>query len=730
MSLNALRNGKLIIFLSALIAMAGLAFDLSLPLGVAGGIPYVVLVLIALLSPWRNYIYLMAVLGTVLTIVGYLASPTGGVPWVVFTNRALAIFAIWVTALLCARIQKEEANLLAVVDTAADGIISTDRKGIIQTFNQAAVSIFGYSAKEIIGNNVSILMPSPDRGNHDGYIERFINTGEKHVIGTSRRLQALHKDGHVFPIYLSLSQVHNGRHFTFTGIIHDLTDKEANETQLKHLWHVVEQSPISIVITDAGGNIEYVNSRFKLTTNYQEEVIGKNTRILKSGNTHKEVYRQLWSSIANGDIWRGVLQNRKKNGELYWVSSTIIPVSNEDGDINQYIAFSDDITHLREQEDMLTHAMKLEAVGRMTNGIAHDFRNLLTVILGNLQLLQDGVIQKDSELIADALSAAHDGSELVKRLLAFSRRKEQIVQTIDVNAFFQDLLRLLKRIVNDNVNISLLLAEDPITVKADPNRLESAILNFVTNAQDAMSEGGELIITTDIVNIKDQKLKETKDLHPGNYVKISITDTGVGMNEDTRRHVLEPFYSTKTSGTGLGLSMVNDFINASGGTIGIESSPGSGTTFTLRLPAVKATGKDKNKTEIIDSFPTGTETILLVEDSDKVRIFANRILTHLGYNIVEAADAKQALEHLRQHKDFDLLFTDIAMPGDMDGVGLAKQACIHLPSLRILLTTGIDLHADDHRNPAMDYTLLTKPYTAQQLSHSIRNMLDTDQLTD
>ncbi len=127
---------------------------------------------------------------------------------------------------------------------------------------------------------------------------------------------------------------------------------------------------------------------------------------------------------------------------------------------------------------------------------------------------------------------------------------------------------------------------------------------------------------------------------------------------------------------------------------------------------------------------TGTETILLVEDSDKVRIFANRILTHLGYNIVEAADAKQALEHLRQHKDFDLLFTDIAMPGDMDGVGLAKQACIHLPSLRILLTTGIDLHANDHRNPAMDYTLLTKPYTAQQLSQSIRNMLDTDQLTD
>ena len=728
MSLNALRNGKLIIFLSVLVAMAGLAFDLSLPLGVAGGVPYIVLVLIALWSPWRNYIYLMAVLGTVLTAVGYFASPAGGIPWVILTNRALAIFAIWVTALLCDRIQKDGANLKAVIDTAADGIISIDKQGVIRSFNQAAVSIFGHTAKEAIGNNVSILMPSPDRENHDGYIKRFINTGEKHIIGASRRLQARHKDGHVFPIYLNVSQTQQGRHTTFTGIIHDLSAEEAKEKQLQHLWYVVEQSPISIIITDAGGNIEYVNPRFKQLTGYQEEVLGKNMRMMKSGNTQADVYRELWRSIASGDIWRGVLQNRKKNGELFWVSSTIVPVSNEDGDIDHYIAFNDDITHLREREDMLTHAMKLEAVGRMTNGIAHDFRNLLTVILGNLQLLQEGVIQKDSELIADALSAAHDGSDLIVRLLAFSRRKEQIIQTIAVNAFLQDLLRLLQRMVNDNVNISLILTEEPITVKADPSRLESAILNLVTNAQDAMPEGGELTIATDMVKIKDQKLTDTEDIHPGNYVTISITDNGVGMDEDTRQHALEAFYSTKTSGTGLGLSMVNDFINASGGAIDIESSPGSGTTFTLWFPAVKTAGKYENKIEVIDSLPTGTETILLVEDDDKVRVFAHRILTHLGYRIMAAADATQALEYIQQQEDIDLLFTDIVMPGEFDGIGLAEQACSQLPSLSVLLTTGMSSHADDYRKPAMDFPLLAKPYTAKQLAQSIRNMLDTDQL--
>ena len=579
---------------------------------------------------------------------------------------------------------------------------------------------------------MSLLMPSPDKERHDDYLNRYINTGVSRFIGSRRRVMAQHKDGHPMPVNIHVSKVQKGKQYTFTGIIHDLSDEEAKETQLRHLSYVVEHSPISIVITDADGNIEYANPRFRQITGYQEEVLGRNMRMLKSGNTHADVYKQLWATISSGDIWRGVLQNRKKNGELFWVSSTIVPVSNQDGDIDHYIAFNDDITHLREREDMLTHAMKLEAVGRMTSGIAHDFRNLLTVILGNLQLLQEGVIQKDSELIDDALSAAHDGSDLIVRLLAFSRRKEQTIQSIAVNAFLQDLLRLLQRMINDNVNISLVLTEEPITVKADPSRLESAILNLVTNAQDAMPEGGELRIATGIAKIKDQKLTATEDIPPGNYVTISITDNGVGMNEDTRQHALEAFYSTKASGTGLGLSMVNDFITASGGAIDIESSLGAGTTFTLWFPAVKTAGKHKNKTEteteteVIDSLPTGTETILLVEDNDKVRVFAHRILTHLGYHIMEAADATEALEHIRHHEDIDLLFTDIVMPGEFDGIGLAEQACSQLPSLSVLLTTGMSSHADDYIKPVMDYPLLAKPYTAKQLARSIRNILDTD----
>jgi PAS domain S-box-containing protein len=614
-------NTRLIVFLTIVIAMVGLAFDISLPLGVAGGVPYIVLVLVAQWFPKKTYIYHMATLGTFLTIVGYFASPAGGIAWVVASNRALAIFAIWVTALLCFRVQKGEANLRAVIDTA-----------------------------------------------------------------------------------------------------------DTREMRLRDMLNIIKLSPISIIITNAEGNIEYVNPYFSKLAGYQEqEVLGKNPRLMKSGNTHEDIYQQMWQTISSGKTWRGVLQNRKKNGELFWVSATIVPVGEQiGGGIEHFIAFNEDITHLREKEDMLTHAMKLEAVGRMTNGIAHDFRNLLTIILGNLQLLQEGIIEKDSELIDDALSAAGDGTELIKLLLAFSHRKEHKLQSLDVNAFIQELLRLLYRTVEDNVNLSLLLTEAAITVKADPNRLESALLNLVINAQDAMPRGGNVRVTTDLVSLDKEQLTDHENLQAGDYATICISDDGVGMDNDARQRALEPFYSTKSTGTGLGLSMVDDFIYASGGMINIESTVGSGTNITLFLPVAKMTERqDEGDSEEVDSLPCGEETILLVEDTYKLRVFTNRILTHLGYQIVKAANAADALEYLRTNKDIELLFTDIVMPGSMNGLELANKAHAELPSLKILLTTGMESYINKHKTPDTDFPLLVKPYTPQQLSHIIRRLFDS-----
>lgn len=723
---------KVVVALTLFVALAVLALDLSLPLGVAGGVPYVALVLIALWAPWRSYIFYMAGLGTLLTIIGYFASPAGGITWVVLSNRGLAVFAIWVTAILCDRIRQDDANLRAIFDTAGDGIISIDEQGVIRSFNQAAANMFGYTRDEVLGRDVSMLMPEPERAQHDDYLNRYLQTNVATILGVGRRLQAQHKDGHHFPIYLNVGKVRRGRHTTFTGIIHDLSGEEAREAQLQQLWYAVEQSPISIIITNANGDIEYVNPCFSRLTGYRpEEVLGENPRILKSGNTQAGAYRHLWQTITSDRIWRGVLQNRKKSGELYWISSTLCPVRDQGGDINHFIAFNEDITHLREQEEMLTQAMKLEAVGRMTDGIAHDFRNLLTIILGNLQLLQEDINQRDEALVADALSAAQDGSELIMRLLAFSRRKEQAIVATDINASLTELLRLLRRTLPENVAINLSLTEETATVQVDPNRLESTILNLVTNAQDAMPAGGALDISTGREVIVESRMAQGEQIAPGSYVTISVADTGTGMDENVRRHVLEPFYSTKGSGTGLGLSMVADFIKDSGGGIAIKSVPGRGTTITLLLPVADATDEKDEWTEdedLPEILPAGNETVLLVEDSAKVRRFAARILTRLGYALVEADSAGQALKQLHNHKGIDLLFTDIVMPGELDGRELARRAGDQQPSLKVLLTTGMEHRSEDGGNIPMKFPLLPKPYTAKQLAYSIRNVLDTGKL--
>jgi len=605
-------------------------------------------------------------------------------------------------------------------------VISTE--GIIQTVNQAAITLFGYNEQEILGRSISDIFAKEQRLIEGKGIEEAITKEINNL-----ELTCISKDGGKIPVLLSATNIHNKEN-NFHGlvcIILDITQRKLAEEQFQKLSSAVEQSPVSVVITDTQGNIEYINPKFTSITGYSyDEVVGKNQRILKSDHTTSEDYKNLWNVITSGGEWRGVFHNKKKNGELFWESAFISSIKNTEGEITHYLAVKEDITEQLEKEKQLTHALKMEAVGQLTSGIAHDFRNILTVILGNLQLLQEGIIQKDSQLITDALTAAHDGSELVMRLLAFSRRKEKVNQTLDVNVSLQCLQGFLQNIVHENLDISLALSETPPIIKADHNRLESAILNLVTNAQDAMPEGGELTITTNIVKVKDQKLTDPVNIHPGNYVTISISDNGVGMSEDTRQRALEAYYSTKNKGTGLGLSMVNDFINDSGGAIYIESSHGVGTTITLWFPVDRTTGNHKNKTEVIDSLPTGTETILLVEDNHKVRVFANRTLTHLGYHIVEKVDATEALEYIQQHKDIDLLFTDIVMPGDVNGIGLAKTACILLPSLRVLLTTGMYSHMDDHGIPVMDYPLLAKPYTAKQLARSIRNMLDTGQLSD
>jgi PAS domain S-box-containing protein len=636
-------------------------------------------------------------------------------------------------------VEDREKRLFAILDNAGEGVITIGEDGVIESFNKAAESIFGLTTGDAQGRKISELiadLPPPEQ------LVVPLNGDDSDLSGSlpsGRRMEAIHQAGQRLPVLVTASHIHRAGEHVYILIVRDLTAEEEREKRLLTFWQVMQQSPVGIVITDNKGLIEYVNPHFCQVTGYTpEEVDRKNPRFLRTEHTSRDTYRDLWSTITSGFVWRGVFQNRKKNGELFWESDTICPVRDASGQIAHYIALKEDITEHREKDRMLTQAMKMDVVGRMTSGIAHDFNNLLTIILGNLQFLESELEDDDPndfrELVSDAASAALDGSNLIKQLLIFTRREEPNVQPTRVSQFIGDLLPLLERTVPPNVQIRTEIAEDAGTVLVDANRLESAVLNLVINARDAMPGGGQILISATRGRLESAKQVEGGLISEGDYSFLEIADNGSGMTEEVRQKALEPFFTTKpgTSGTGLGLSMVNELVTQGEGGIRIESAPGKGTQVTLILPHYEGPAGARSarsglpRRAVRAGLANGTETILLVEDREPVRLFARRTLDRLGYRVIEAGSAAEALQQLAQEPGIDLLFSDIVMPGELDGRGLARRAVELKPGLRVLLTTGMEMRAerDDH----VELPLLRKPYSAEQLASAIRQVIETGRL--
>ena len=728
---------SLLVGISIVLALAIFIFDLSMPLGVAAGAPYIALVLIGYFAPWWFYIYLMAVLATCLVIIGYFASPDGGIPWVVLTNRGLTLFAIWITAVIGAYIQRKESRFNLAINSASDGIISINSQGIIESFNMGAERIFGYPATEIIGKHFSMLLSSPHRDIHNENILRYLEASDTGPDGTKTGLKAQHRDGTIIPVELDVSKSDYAGKLTYIVIIRDISERVRTADQLNKLSRAVSQSPVSVIITDAHGKIEYVNPKFTQISGYgYDEVIGKNPRILKSGDTPPEEYKKLWDTISSGGQWRGLLHNVKKNGDLYWESATISPIRNTEGTITHFLAVKEDITDRLETENQLAHALKLEATEHLTSGIAHDFNNLLTIITGNLQLLMAGLGRRGNkeirEIIADAISASLDSSELIHRLLRLSRKEKLQAQGIDVNTIIRHIVRFLDRMLGETIAIKIDLQSDIQAIIADQNQLESALLNLAVNARDAMPDGGTLSVKTSRIVIEPDPGAGTKELEPGNYVAITVSDTGIGMDHDLINHACEPFFTTKETGkgSGLGLSMVYTFAKQSRGQLHITSAPGTGTTITLFLPESDYEISDQTAEKITAHIPGGRETILVVEDNNNVRRFAVRSLGNLGYQIIETDNSDTAIEIISGNEQtIDLLFSDILIPGNKNGHELALWAIKQNPSMKVLLTTGTRTDMFDEKSIlAAHIPLLKKPYSLEVLAQHIRELLGVNNI--
>jgi len=415
---------------------------------------------------------------------------------------------------------------------------------------------------------------------------------------------------------------------------------------------------------------------------------------------------------------------------LRLLQTTKVPVKDKDGKPQYLLGFSEDITERKAMEQQLRQAVKMEAVGQLTGGVAHDFNNLLGVIIGNLDIAAEHAASDPTlrETIQEALGGALRGAELTRRLLAFSRNQPLQATIVDLNHGLPQIATMLRRTLGEEIVVELHPGTKLWPVKVDSAQLEEAILNLAINARDAMPKGGILSIETNNTHLDSDYAARHAEVAAGDYIQLSISDTGIGMTPQVIERCFEPFFTTKGAekGTGLGLSMVYGFVKQSGGHIKIYSEIGHGTTVKIYLPRAGSGMVGKARSDTADAAESrGSEIILMVEDNKDLRTVTVKQLADLGYRTLEAASAKEALQMLAAHPEIDLLFTDIIMPGGMTGTELAREARRLYPKLRILLTSGYTARAMANGFHDIEgLELLNKPFRKRDLAQKLRSVLD------
>jgi PAS domain S-box-containing protein len=491
---------------------------------------------------------------------------------------------------------------------------------------------------------------------------------------------------------------------------------------------VVEQAAESIIVMDGEGKIEYVNPAFEKVSGYtREEILGKHPRFLRE--IDDDSYERLWRTLRNGEIWTGRLTSRKKNGTPYEEEGTISPVRDEQGRTGQFVTVMRDVTDVVKLESSLRQAQKMEAIGQLAGGIAHDFNNLLTVILTNCHYLLKAVdegspVQRDIEEIKQSGERA---AALTRQLLAFSRRQVLEPRVLDLNHVLDGTQKMLRRLIGEDIELVVVPAPDLGKVLVDPAQIEQVILNLAVNARDAMPNGGKLTIETSSVLLDEACVCPCGDVHPGWYVMLVVSDTGCGMDEETRSRIFEPFFTTKDQekGTGLGLATVYGIVKQGDGHVSVDSEVGEGTVFKVYFPRIDPTEQLESTGEEAIDLLQGTETILVVEDDDLVRQTAVRILREHKYTVHEARTGKEALELCQRHsQDIDLLLSDMVMP-KMSGLELSRLVAAAHPNIQVMFMSGYSENGREQIDEAeADLVFVRKPLIPSDLARKVREVLD------
>ncbi|BCG46611.1 Two-component system sensor histidine kinase [Citrifermentans bremense] len=625
-----------------------------------------------------------------------------------------------------------EAKYRGIFENAMEGIFQTTPEGRFLSCNPATAAILGYSTpEEVLEGVVNVglqLYVDPSR-RAELYAMMFQRQDVKNF-----EVEFCRRDGSRIWVDLSTRPAFDeeGKLIYIDGVIQDITERKQNEEALRKLSQAVEQSPVSIVITDTKGRIEFVNPKFVQLTGYSlEEVLGKNPRILNSGKAPVEKSRNLWETICAGKVWEGEFLNRKKDGELFSEHATISPIRNKDGVITHFLAIKEDITERKLLEAQLFQSQKMESIGRLAGGVAHDFNNMLSVILGSAQLAMRCVTEgtpvwQDLEQI---VQAGKRSSQITRQLLAFSRKEIIAPREVNLNEHFTEMQKTLGRLIGEDIRMEFKPAPELWTIDADTTQLDQILVNLAVNARDAMGNGGVLTIQTANIRVDASYSQFHLDASLGEYVQLSVSDTGCGMDRETLSQIFEPFFTTKEvgKGTGLGLATVYGIVRQHNGFINVYSEPGQGTTFEINFPKFSGSPLGAAKDEAV--AVSGSGTVLLVEDDPLVRKTTLDTLKEIGYQVIEAAGAEEAISICREKgTHVDLILTDVVMPG-MNGKEMVDAIEAFRPGLRVLFMSGYTKDLVAQRGVAEGGRhFIQKPFDIHALAGKLRETLQQKSL--
>ena len=619
---------------------------------------------------------------------------------------------------------ERESLFSAVVESSNDAIITKLLDGTITGWNGAAERLFGFTAAETVGENIDIIVPPERRTETSNVVER-IRRGEPIELYETVRM---HKDGRSIDVSLSISPIRtaSGKIVGISMAARDITENKQTQKaltqEMEERRRIFDTSNDLILVTDTSGNFIQVSPSVTAILGYQPSDMIGHSAVEFIHPDDLENTRSEMRAARRGQNKRNFetryIDKEGKAVALNWTGTWSEPV-------RRHFFIGRDLTEKQAAEAQLRHVQKMDAIGQLTGGVAHDFNNILTVITGTIGILEDAVAG-DPQLAAIARlidEAAERGANLTKHLLAFARKQPLQPLEVDVNSLVLEAAKLLQPTLGEHIEITPLLAEDAWTALADPSQLTTAVLNLALNARDAMPNGGKLALETSNVYLDENYASMQDEVAAGNYVMIAVSDTGSGIPAALLERVFDPFFTTKEvgKGTGLGLSMVFGFVKQSGGHIKLYSEEGHGTSVKIYLP--RATGLNQTAAEALVSVDIegGSEAVLVVEDDPLVRRYVMTQIESLGYTTLEAANATDALHVIDNGADIDLLFTDVIMPGHMNGRQLVDEALKRRPGLKTLYTSGYTENAIVHHGRLdSGVLLLAKPYRKSELARMIR----------